>query len=149
MCSSPRLVVEGRVYLYQGQSEGRPYYTWDQEGRSLPSPPAAAARTKRAAFIGRVDGGGTTTTRRPWNYSAQGGGRGAWGGSSSSRGAQGGSRGPVGGRVSASSIGGRLGPGLPPSPPPASHLYWSPSSRSWLVSPTLGAPEAQATLASQ
>ena len=136
------------MYLYQGQSEGRPFYTWDQDGRSLPSPPAAA-RTRRAAFIGRVDGGGTTTTRRPWNYGAQGGGRGAWG-ASSSRGAQGGSRGPVGGsRVSASSIGGRLGPGLPPAPPPPSFLYWSPTSRSWLVSPALGAPEAQATLASQ
>ena len=66
---------------FQGQSDGRPYYRSDIEGRSLPSPTlptSSSRRNKRSAFIGRVDGGGTTTTRRPWNYGAHGGGSGAW-----------------------------------------------------------------------
>merc|ERR1712130_991375 len=123
-------------------------------------PISAPRRNKRSAFIGRVDGGGTTTTRRPWNYGAHGGGSGAWSssssssrswssststgtGSSSSRGALGGSR------VSASSIGSRLGPGLPPPPPSPEFIYWSSASTAWLISPSLGAPESQAELSSQ
>ena len=132
-------------HKFQGQSDGRPYYRSDIEGRSLPSPTlptSSPRRNKRSAFIGRVDGGGTTTTRRPWNYGAHGGGSGAWSTSSSSSSSRswssststgiGGStlgvsssRGTLGGsRVSASSIGSRLGPGLPPPPPSPEFLYW-------------------------
>merc|ERR1712192_174415 len=134
VCDSPRIEVGGKVFLYQGQSDDRPYYRSDIEGRSLPSPTlpnSSPRRNKRSAFIGRVDGGGTTTTRRPWNYGAHGGGSGAWSSSSSrswssststgiggSRLGVSSSRGTLGGsRVSASSIGSRLGPGLPPPPP--------------------------------
>merc|ERR1712181_199393 len=141
VCDSPRIEVGGRVFLYQGQSDGRPYYRSDIEGRSLPSPTlptSSPRRNKRSAFIGRVDGGGTTTTRRPWNYGAHGGGSGAWSSSSSrswssststgiggSRLGVSSSRGTLGGsRVSASSIGSRLGPGLPPPPPSPQFLYW-------------------------
>jgi len=162
VCDSPRLEVGGKVFLYQGQSAGRPYYRSDIEGRSLPAPTlptSSPRRNKRSAFIGRVDGGGTTTTRRPWNYGAHGGGSGAWSSSSSSSSSRSwssststgsSSRGTLGGsRVSASSIGSRLGPGLPPPPPSPEFLYWSSTSKAWLVSPTLGAPESQATLSSQ
>jgi len=170
VCDSPRLDVGGKVFLYQGQSDGRPYYRSDIEGRSLPSPTlptSSPRRNKRSAFIGRVDGGGTTTTRRPWNYGAHGGGSGAWSTSSSSSSSRswssststgiGGStlgvsssRGTLGGsRVSASSIGSRLGPGLPPPPPSPEFLYWSSTSKAWLISPNLGAPESQAQLSSQ
>merc|ERR1712172_432721 len=158
VCDSPRIDVGGKVFLYQGQSDGRPYYRSDIEGRSLPSPTlptSSPRRNKRSAFIGRVDGGGTTTTRRPWNYGAHGGGSGAWSSSSSrswssSTSGVSSSRGTLGGsRVSASSIGSRLGPGLPPPPPSPQFLYWSSTSKAWLISPNLGAPESQAELSSQ
>jgi len=62
------------VYLYQGMSEGRPYYKRDLEGRRLEKENSAATPlTRRKRFIGRVDGGGSTTTRRPWNYGVVGG----------------------------------------------------------------------------
>jgi len=159
VCDSPRLDVGGKVFLYQGQADGRPYYRSDVEGRSLPSPTVPTSsprRNKRSAFIGRVDGGGTTTTRRPWNYGAHGGGSSAWSSSSSSSSSRSSGRGgtssrgtPGGSRVSASSIGSRLGPGLPPSPPSPEFLYWSATSKAWLISPNLGAPESQAVFSSQ
>jgi hypothetical protein len=76
------------IYLYEGMREGRPYYRLDMEKRStgefvtrlVPSSVAAAdapaAGRRRKRFIGRVDGGPSTTTRLPWNYGAAGGG---WG----------------------------------------------------------------------
>jgi len=159
VCDSPRLDVGGKVFLYQGQADGRPYYRSDVEGRSLPSPTlptSSPRRNKRSAFIGRVDGGGTTTTRRPWNYGAHGGGSSAWSSSSSSSSSRSSGRGgtssrgtPGGSRVSASSIGSRLGPGLPPPPPSPEFLYWSATSKAWLISPNLGAPESQAVFSSQ
>jgi len=159
VCDSPRLDVGGKVFLYQGQADGRPYYRSDVEGRSLPSPTVPTSsprRNKRSAFIGRVDGGGTTTTRRPWNYGAHGGGSSAWSSSSSSSSSRSSGRGgtssrgtPGGSRVSASSIGSRLGPGLPPPPPSPEFLYWSATSKAWLISPNLGAPESQAVFSSQ
>jgi len=79
VCTSPRLQVAGKTFLYQGQSGGRPYYREDIEGRSLPSsiPPAQTVnRKKREAFIGNL--GTTTTARPPWNYGAHGGNTG-WG----------------------------------------------------------------------
>jgi len=79
VCTSPRLEVAGKTFLYQGQSSGHPYYREDIEGRSLPSsiPPAQTVnRKKREAFIGNL--GTTTTARPPWNYGAHGGNTG-WG----------------------------------------------------------------------
>merc|ERR1719147_349787 len=75
VCSSPRLQLGEKIFLYQGEREGHPYYREDLEGRSLPSdnPSTPLIRSKREAFIGRVDGGGSTTTRRPWNYGSHGG----------------------------------------------------------------------------
>ena len=73
------------VYLYDGMREGRPVYRLDLERRSTAEfvtrlVPAAAATTpasrRRKRFIGRVDGGPSTTTHLPWNYGAAGGG---WG----------------------------------------------------------------------
>ena len=57
------------VYLYEGIREGRPFYKLDLEGKSLAG---TVTRSKRSPRIGRVDGGSSSTTQRPWNY---GGGR--------------------------------------------------------------------------
>jgi len=63
------------VYLYEGMKEGRPYYKLDLEQKSLPGtmtrpyfPPSDTKRRKRSPRIGRVDGGASGTTQRPWNY---------------------------------------------------------------------------------
>jgi len=76
-CTSPRLEVTvgssdslapdyAGVYLYQGVQQGKPYFKLDLENRSIPGASSPVRRRKR--FIGRVDGGGTTTTRTPINY---------------------------------------------------------------------------------
>ena len=100
VCASPRLVLKSSsplasqgvspqalgVYLYEGVHGGRPYYKLDLEGRStgefIALRPADKPKTRAKRFIGRVDGGGTTTTRRPWNYGAGGGGSSSWSSSS-------------------------------------------------------------------
>jgi len=81
VCSSPRLEMRMSnpsggfspavgVYLYKGLWEGKPYYEQDLEGRStkefLKLKPMTKSRRKR--FIGRVDGGPSTTTKKPWEY---------------------------------------------------------------------------------
>merc|ERR1712059_138170 len=110
----------------------------DIEGRSHFVQPII--RSKREAFIGRVDGGGSTTTRRPWNYGGNtGSGRGSSGRGSSGRGSSGQGSSSVGGGSStnqASSGSGRSGQ--------PSFLYWSTQSRQWLVASQLGAPVASA-----
>lgn len=83
LCSSPRLEVsQGEaadfgpefvgVYLYQGLHQSKPYFKLDLEDRSVAGSNPAPAQTpvlgRRKRFIGRVDGGGTTTTRRPVNF---------------------------------------------------------------------------------
>ena len=86
------------IYRYEGMREGRPFYRLDMERRSTgefvtrlvpaavaadaPVPPVAGRR-RRKRFIGRVDGGPSTTTRLPWNYGAAGGG---WGHSTTTAG---------------------------------------------------------------
>merc|ERR1712128_253365 len=77
-CSSPRLeVIQGTtdiqapeyvgVYLYQGIHQTRPYFKLDLENRSIMEA-SETVLTRRKRFIGRVDGGGTTTTNSPVNY---------------------------------------------------------------------------------
>jgi len=81
VCSSPRLELRVTkpagefppalgVYLYQGLWEGKPYYQQDLEERSTKEfvrlRPMKQRRRKR--FIGRVDGGPSTTTHSPWGY---------------------------------------------------------------------------------
>jgi len=77
-CSSPRLeVIQGTtdiqapeyvgVYLYQGIHQTRPYFKLDLESRSIMEA-SETVLTRRKRFIGRVDGGGTTTTNSPVNY---------------------------------------------------------------------------------
>jgi len=77
VCSSPRLEVEGGgdvagVYLYQGLTNGRPAFRLDLQERSRP--PVQPALNRRKRFIGRVDGGGqsSTTTARNWMNPAGG-----------------------------------------------------------------------------
>jgi len=78
-CTSPRLEIVPKktstnldfagVYLYQGMRNSKPYYKLDIEERSLASNKSSATRPiRRKRFIGRVDGGGqtTSTTARNW-----------------------------------------------------------------------------------
>jgi len=167
VCSSPRLQLGEKIFLYQGEREGHPYYREDLEGRSLPSDNPSSTpliRSKREAFIGRVDGGGSTTTRRPWNYGSHGGSSGwtrpAGGARSGSRaGSSSSSRSSLGSRSSSSrpsltggpntlgQRGGLLG-STRPAAPVASFLYWEPKAKQWLVAPELGSPASGATMAS-
>jgi len=77
-CASPRLEVSlgstdtlapdfAGVYLYQGLHQNKPYYKLDLENRSIAGA-SSPVLSRRKRFIGRVDGGGTTTTRRPVNF---------------------------------------------------------------------------------
>lgn len=82
VCASPRLELRMTkpadefmpalgVYLYQGLWEGKPYYEQDLEQKSTKEfvrrlQPMKQRRRKR--FIGRVDGGPSTTTYSPWGY---------------------------------------------------------------------------------
>merc|ERR1711962_6436 len=90
VCASPRLELQitpanpaasphpsplAGIYLYEGIWEGKPYYKQDLEGRStmeFHGNKTTTAHHRRKRFIGRVDGGGTTTTRKPWNYGVAG-----------------------------------------------------------------------------
>ena len=82
VCSSPRLELRilgngtnQMVYLYEGIWEGKPFYKLDRFKQSW-SRPVQSKGFRKKRFIGRVDGGGTTSTRRPWNYSVNGPSRG-------------------------------------------------------------------------
>jgi len=147
VCTSPRLKMGDKIFLYQGQREGKPYYKEDLEHRSLPSSiplTPVVQRSKREAFIGRVDGGSSSTTRRPWNYGGHGGSRGSSSGGSSSAGARRGS--------SSAGRGGLITGGLHGSRTPApvaTFLYWEPSARQWLIAPVLGSKNNQAEIASK
>ena len=170
VCSSPRLELRIRpgsspaqvtghqlagVYLYEGEWEGRPYYKLDMEGRSTSEFIALkSGNMRRKRFIGRVDGGGTTTTHRPWNYGVSGGGSSSssWSSSSSSSwsSSSGGRKPPTSSSSHSSSYsGGYTTRGnsrvtttmIPiqrvttPAPLIPRYLYWEPSSKQWLVSP--------------
>ena len=67
--SSPNLDFAG-VYLYQGMKNSKPYYKLDLEERSLANKKTSATKpvVRRKRFIGRVDGGGqsSSTTARNW-----------------------------------------------------------------------------------
>lgn len=180
ICASPRLELKMvspqdfnspifGVYLYEGMLEGKPYYKLDLEGRStgefIALQPMPSKRSKR--FIGRVDGGGTTTTRKPWNY---GGGSSSW--SSSSWSSWSSSSSPGGSSSSSSSWSSfpssNTGSSwttprtsytttiIPiqrvttPAPKPAllpRYIYWEKSAKQWLLSPKSGAGLSGAELA--
>ena len=83
VCTSPRLQVTveptskesifAGVYLYQGMDKnGRPFYKQDNEDRSLLTM-SNQGLIRRKRFIGRVDGGGqsSSTTPRNWMLPAQ------------------------------------------------------------------------------
>ena len=78
VCSSPRLEVEGGgevagVYLYQGLTNGRPAFKLDLQERSRP--PVQPTLNRRKRFIGRVDGGGTSSSTTARNWMNPSGGR--------------------------------------------------------------------------
>eukprot|EP00092_Neocalanus_flemingeri_P056402 GFUD01066857.1.p1 GENE.GFUD01066857.1~~GFUD01066857.1.p1 ORF type:complete len:822 (-),score=173.57 GFUD01066857.1:393-2618(-) len=87
VCSSPRLEVNlgpaerhtleyAGVYLYHGIHQSKPYFKLDLEKRStaggninhISTPAQTPTSGRRKRFIGRVDGGGTTTTVSPVNF---------------------------------------------------------------------------------
>jgi len=111
------------VYLYEGMREGRPYYKLDLEQKSLPGTMTEIKRRKRSPRIGRVDGGGSSTTQRPWNY-----GSGRSPSRSSSQGSTGWTNIPIQ-RVSSTKT-----TALVPR-----YIYWEPKAKQWLVSPQVGA----------
>merc|ERR1719233_1454188 len=117
------------VYLYEGMREGRPFYKLDLEGRSLAG---TVTRSKRSARIGRVDGGSSSTTQRPWNY---GGGRSS--SQSSTRGSTGWTKIPIQ-RVSSN----------PSRTVVPRYLYWEPKAKQWLISPQVGATASAAEFGS-
>jgi len=196
LCSSPRLqlklqdggqpnyeTVQAKhktpvfgVYLYQGLRQGRPFYKLDLEGRSPPTGPTRPSfpsgygrRRKRAAWIGRVDDGPTTTTRRPWNFGVVGGGVHDRSYGSSSRSSSSGtysyrtsssgtfssrtspSKLPTGSRGSSSdwfrqtNISVKKKVAVPETP---RYLYWEPKAKQWLVSTKVGAPSQEAEFGS-
>lgn len=203
LCSSPRLqlkleeggqpnyeTVEAKhktpvfgVYLYQGLRQGRPFYKLDLEGRSPPTGPTRPSfpygygrRRKRSAFIGRVDGGPTTTTRRPWNFGVVGGGVHDRSYGSSSRTSSSGTfpSGPYSSRTSSSgTFSSRTSSSKVPTgsssrssssdwfrqtnipikkkvavPDTPRYLYWEPQAKQWLVSTKVGAPSQEAEFGS-
>jgi len=90
-CTSPRLEIEGGqispdfagVYLYQGISNGKPYFKQDNEEKSIANKKqtssSGAPLLRKKRFIGRVDGGGpTSTTARNWMQPGQGSTYPAW-----------------------------------------------------------------------
>jgi len=90
-CTSPRLEIEAGqtspdfagVYLYQGISNGKPYFKQDNEEKSVANKKEALPGTpllRRKRFIGRVDGGGqsSSTTARNWMQPGQGSTYPAW-----------------------------------------------------------------------
>jgi len=117
------------VYLYEGMREGRPFYKLDLEGKSLAG---TVTRNKRSPRIGRVDGGSSSTTQRPWNY---GGGRSS--SQSSTRGSTGWTNIPIQ-RVSSS----------PSRTLVPRYLYWESKAKQWLISPQVGATASAAEFGS-
>eukprot|EP00090_Calanus_glacialis_P019961 TRINITY_DN3064_c0_g1_i2.p1 TRINITY_DN3064_c0_g1~~TRINITY_DN3064_c0_g1_i2.p1 ORF type:complete len:699 (-),score=174.03 TRINITY_DN3064_c0_g1_i2:66-2090(-) len=124
------------VYLYEGMREGRPYYKLDLQQKSLPGtmtrPNFPQTRKKRSPRIGRVDGGSSSTTQRPWNY-----GSGRSPSRSSSHGSTGWTNIPIQRASSTTSV------TVVPR-----YLYWEPKAKQWLVSPQVGAAVASAEFGS-
>jgi len=121
------------VYLYEGIREGRPFYKLDLQQKSVPGTlTIPQTRKKRSPRIGRVDGGSSSTTQRPWNY-----GSGRSPSRSSSQGSSSWTNIPIQRVSSKASV------TVVPR-----YLYWEPKAKQWLVSPQVGATSSTAEFGS-
>merc|ERR1712106_1855 len=105
----------------------------DLEQKSLPGTVTKETkRRKRSPRIGRVDGGGSSTTQRPWNYGS---------GRSPSRRSSQGSTGWT--NIPIQRVSSKASVTVVPR-----YLYWEPKAKQWLISPQVGATSSNAEFGS-